>query len=246
MEPICAAVSDATPAVLIEPICVLVSALTIFVDSAATSAVLRHDSVEVEIPDACTVVKAPSCPVLRLEITEPTWVLVSQLTCVALSALNARATSWEVDSEEMSLVETAATCAVPKLPNCAVLIPATCVEAIEPICAAVRDAKPAVLIEPICVLLRALTILVDSAATSAVLSPDSVEVERAEACTVVRAPSCPVLRLEITEPTCVLVSELTCAAFNALTARAPSWVVDSEEMSLVETAATCAVPKPDN
>ena len=50
----------------------------------------------------------------------------------------------------------------------------------------------------------------------------------------------------MTEPTCVLVSELTCVALNAVTARAPSCVVDSEEISLVETAATWAVPKPDN
>ena len=52
---------------------------------------------------------------------------------------------------------------------------------IEPICEADSEAKPLVLMEPIWVLLRALTTLVDSAATSAVASVDRVVVERAEA-----------------------------------------------------------------
>ena len=86
----------------------------------------------------------------------------------------------------------------------------------------------------------------DSAATSAVLSPDRVEVERDEACTVVKAPSCALPRLEITEPTCVVVRALTCGTLNAVTDRAPNCVVDSEEMLFVETAEIWAVPKPLN
>ena len=50
----------------------------------------------------------------------------------------------------------------------------------------------------------------------------------------------------MTEATCVVVSELTCAAFNPLIDKAPNWVVESEEMSLVAIAATWAVPKPVN
>jgi len=127
------------------------------------------------------VVNAPSCGVLRLEMTEPTCVVVSELTCVALNAVTDKAPNWVVDSEEMSLVETAATCAVPKVLNCEVVMPATCAELMAPICAADSEAKPLVLMEPIWVLLRALTTLVDSAATSAVASVDRVVVERAEA-----------------------------------------------------------------
>ena len=43
------------------------------------------------------------------------------------------------------------------------------------------EAKPLVLMEPICVLVRALRTLVDNAATSAVLNPERVVVDRAEA-----------------------------------------------------------------
>ena len=50
----------------------------------------------------------------------------------------------------------------------------------------------------------------------------------------------------MTEATCVVVSELTCALLNPATDKAPNWVVDCEEMLLVEIAATCAVPNPDN
>ena len=50
----------------------------------------------------------------------------------------------------------------------------------------------------------------------------------------------------MTEATWVLVSELTCAAFNPLTDKAPNWVVESEEMSLVAIALTWVVPKPVN
>src|SRR5436309_1751851 len=78
----------------------------------------------------------------------------------------------------MSLVETAATWAVPRLLNCEVLKPEICAEVIGPRCVAVSEAKPLVLIDPIWVLVSALTTLVDSAATSAVLSPDRVVVER--------------------------------------------------------------------
>ena len=159
----------------------LLSALTTLVDSAATSAVPSVDRVVVERAEAWPVVKAPSCPVLRLEITEPTCVVVSELTCVALNAVTDKAPSWVVDSDEMSLVETAATWAVPKVLNCEVVIPATCAELMEPICAADSEAKPLVLIEPIWVLLSALTTLVDSAATSAVPNVDRVVVDRAEA-----------------------------------------------------------------
>src|SRR6202012_4554136 len=109
-----------------------------------------------------------------------------------------------VESDAMSLVDTAATWVVPKPVSCEVVRPATCAELIAPICAAVSDAKAAVLIEPICVLVSALTTLVDSAATSAGLRRDRVVVDRAEACPVVKPPNCAVLRVEMTEPTCVV------------------------------------------
>ena len=48
----------------------------------------------------------------------------------------------------------------------------------------------------------------------------------------------------MTEATCVLVRELTCAAFSPATDKAPNWVVESEEMSLVAIAATWEVPRP--
>jgi len=60
IAPICEAVSEAKPLVLMEPICVLVRALRTLVDSAATSAVLNPFRVEVESPEAWTVVSAPS------------------------------------------------------------------------------------------------------------------------------------------------------------------------------------------
>src|SRR5690348_15824847 len=110
-------------------------------------------------------------------MTEATCVLVNELTWAALNPPTDRAPNWVVDSEEMSLVEIAATWAVPNPVNCEVLSPATCAEVIAPICVAVNEAKPAVLIEPIWVLVRALRTLVDRAATSAVLNPFRVEVE---------------------------------------------------------------------
>ena len=127
---------------------------------------------------------------LRLEITEATCVLVRELTCPAFSEVMLdRAPNWVVDSEEMSLVAIAAVWAVPRVASCVVLKPETCAEVIEPTCAAVSAATPLVLMEPIWVVLRALRTLVDSAATSTLLSPFSVVVDRAEACEVVRAPS---------------------------------------------------------
>src|SRR3569623_1228615 len=101
----------------------------------------------------------------------------------------------------MSLVAIAATWLVPKPDSCDVLSPATWAEVIAPICVAVNEAKPEVLIAPICVLVRALTTLVDSAATSAVLNPFRVDAERPDACEVGNAPSWPVLRLLMTEAT---------------------------------------------
>ena len=126
-------------------------------------------------------VRALTCAVLRLEMTEATCVLVSALTCVAFNAVMDKALNCVVESEEMSLVEIAVTWAVPKVANCEVLRPATCAEVMAPTCDAVNEAKPPVLIEPICVLVSALRTLVDSAATSPVLSPDSVVVDSAEA-----------------------------------------------------------------
>src|SRR5581483_1393188 len=180
------------------------------------------------------------------EITDPTWVVVSAPTCEAFNAVTDKAPNCVVEREEMSLVEIAVIWAVPKVANCEVLRPATCAEVMAPTWEALSAAKPPVLIEPICVLVSAPTALVDSAATSAVLSPDNVVVDNVEAWAVVSALTCAVLRLEMTEATCVLVSAPTCEALNPPIARAPNCVVESEEMSFVEIAATWAVPKVAN
>ena len=97
--------------------------------------------------------------------------------------------------------------------------------------------------EPICVLLKAPTALVDSAATSALLSPDRAVVNKDEAWPVVRAPTCTVLRLLRTEATCVLVRALTCVLLSEAVVRAPNWVVESCDTLPVEIAAVCAVPR---
>src|SRR5260370_336863 len=100
-----------------------------------------------------------------------------------------------------------------------------------PTCAAVSEAKPLVLLEPISVLVSALMTLVDSAATSVVVSPDRVVFERPVVCTVVKASGCEVRRADSRVLSCVVVSALTCAPVNAPTDKAPNWVVDSEERS---------------
>ena len=72
------------------------------------------------------------------------------------------------------------------------------------------------------------------------------QVESTEAWVVVNAPNWLAVRLETTELTWVVVSELTCAPDKAVTCIEANWVVDSDEMSLVEIAATCAVTRPAN
>ena len=146
-----------------------------------------------------------------------------------------------VESCDTLPVEMATVCAVPKLANWVVLRPPTCEEVTALNWVAVKEAKELALMEPIWVLVRALTTLVDSAATSALLNPDKVVVDRAEACAVVKAPYCAVLRLEMTELSCVLVRAPTCEPVNAVTDRAANCVVDSWEISLVVIAVIWAV-----
>src|SRR5258708_7600671 len=157
------------------------------VDSAATSVVVSPDRVVFERPAACPVVNAPSCPVLRPEITEPTCVVVSALTCGALNAVTDKATNWVVDSEEMLFVETAEIWAVPKPLNCEVLKPETCAEVMAPTCAAESEAKPLVVMEPIWVLVRAAMSLGAIAAISPGLMDDTAAVLHVAAWLVVRA-----------------------------------------------------------
>jgi len=131
---------------------------------------------------AQAVARAPDAVLLGHSGSTSGHPVVSALTCAALNEVTEdRAPNCVVESEAMSLVEIAAIWAVPRPAICAVPIPDTWEEVMAPICALVRAAKPVSLSEPIWVLVRALTTLVDSAATSVVLSPFNVEVDSAEA-----------------------------------------------------------------
>ena len=164
-------------------------------------------------------VNAPSCGVLRLEMTEPTCVVVSALTCVALNAVTDKALNWVVDSDAMSLVETAVTWAVPKVLNCDVLSPETAAELMAPICEPDSEAKPLVLMEPICVLLSAAMSLGEIAAMSAVLMDDRLAVLRPETWLLVRAPMASVDRAV----TCELLRAANAAALMSTTSAAETY-----------------------
>ena len=100
--------------------------------------------------------------------------------------------------------------------------------------------------EPIWVLVRELTTLVDSAATSALFNPEIVVVESEAACVVVTALICPAPSEPMTEVICVLVRALTCVLLNEVAVRAPNCVVESCETLPAAIPAVWAVPRVAN
>ena len=110
----------------------LVSEARTLLDKAATSALFRPEIVVVDSDAACEVVRAPSCPVPRLLMTEVSCVLVRALTCVLLNEVAVSAPNWVVESCVTLPEEMAAVCAVPRLASWLVLRPATWEEVTAP------------------------------------------------------------------------------------------------------------------